>query len=126
MRQDYFTHAISIRVYHYLSHAEKRKFISKLLASMKIGGKIFIAIPNLYCPMRWITYKHAPLYNGSMLRKDVEKGGFRVEVEGSYNFFPPRMNFPSTSSLRIFELLCRKTPLIKYIGGLWFVQARKI
>ncbi len=35
---DYFTHAISSRGIHYLSEEEKKKFMSKLWKSMKVGG----------------------------------------------------------------------------------------
>lgn len=123
---DYFTHAISIRVIHYLCEEEKKKFISKLWDSTKIGGKIFIAVPNLFCPIRWFTYKHAPLYSGLKLKKLVESQGFKVNCIGSYNFFPPRIRFSHESPIKYIELFSRRIPIVKYIGGLWFVQGQRI
>lgn len=123
---DYFTHAISIRVIHYLSEEEKKKFMSKLWKSMKVGGKIFISIPNLFCPIRWFTYKHAPLFNGLNLKSLVESHGFKINRVGSYNFLPSNMRFSHDSSLRYVELFCRTIPIVNYTGGLWFIQAQKI
>ena len=94
---DYLSHTISIRVIQYLSEEEKRKFMSKLWKSMKIGGEIFISIPNLFCPIRWFTCKHAPLFNGLNLKSLVESDGFKINRVGSYNLFCHQTcDFPMT------------------------------
>jgi SAM-dependent methyltransferase len=121
----FYTHAISTRVIHYFSDDQKILFLDKIHDSLVISGKIFIAIPNRYCPLRWITYKHAPLYSGKRLCNLIGAHGFRVLSYGSYNFLPPFKRYQQKQYLKNYELIMKNISIFKYAGGLWYVTAEK-
>ena len=121
-----YSHAMSLRVLHYFTDKQKHDSLEKLRTLLTNDGKIFIAIPNKYCPLRWFTYKHAPLFSGKKLLRMIEEHGFKVDLYGSYNFLPPHKKLAQRKLLKSFEKLMRSTPILKYLGGMWFVTASRV
>lgn len=123
--ESYYTHIISTRVIHYFSDEEKILCLNKAYRLLRPGGKVFFAIPNRYCPPRWFTYHHA-LFSGLKLMRIMKDVGYVIHRVGSYNFIPTVRRFSHDSRIRNFELLLRHIPVIRLMGGLWFVYGQKI
>lgn len=113
----------SIRVLHYI--LEKEYILAKLYKSLKKGGGGLIIIPNGYCPYRWFTYKHAPLYPILKVKQIMEKVGYRNVTTGCYGFIPPIVNINFESPICYIEDILNKLPIINYLGGLAYAVGEK-
>ena len=115
----------STRVIHYLEDEEKQIVIQKIYSMLKSGGKVLIIIPNSYCPYRFFTYKHAPLYPIKRICLALEENKFRNVTWGSYGFIPPWKRFTWDNQFMKLELLLEKIPFVNLMGGLVYAYAEK-
>jgi len=114
---------ICIRVIHYIS--AKKKALKIMYDMLKKTGVIFISLPNIYCPLRWITY-HRPLYPIFKLKSELESIGFKKVKVRFYNFRVPFVRIKGDNKVcHIIEKSLRNTPLLRFLGGLSYVIAEK-
>lgn len=121
--EDKYDAFCSARVLHYIE--EKEYVLLKLYKSLKNRGKGLIIIPNRYCPYRWFTYKHAPLYSILKVKQIMEKVGFKNVRIGGYGFIPPIVNFSFKSPVCHIEDILDRIPIMNYLGALAYAIGEK-
>lgn len=120
--REHYNSFYSARVLHYIDR--KEFLIEKLYRSLKQGGKGMIILPNRFCPYRWFTYDHAPLYPIKSIGQMMERVGFTHIYYGGYGFIPPIKKFSHTSIVTVLERYLSSTPLSKF-AGLAYVVGQK-
>jgi ubiquinone/menaquinone biosynthesis C-methylase UbiE len=112
----------SSRVLHYIQ--DKRAALTNLHGALKPGGRGVVIIPNRYCPYRWFTYKHAPLFSIRRMGTLMQEVGFRNLQYGGFAFFPAHPRLPHTSVACRIDTALSRTPL-SHIAGLAYVRGTK-
>jgi len=112
----------STRVLHYIE--EKQTVINKLYRALKPGGRGMIVLPNLYCPYRWFTYKHAPLYPIKSVGEIMRAAGFQKVEYGGHGFLPARPRFRHTSVVCRLDSMLSRTPLNRFAGLAYVVGVK--
>lgn len=121
--QEKYDSFYSIRVLHYIE--EKEFMIDKFYKCLKKKGKGIVILPNRYCPYRLLTYKHAPLYPISKIKKYMEIVGFKNVKTGGYKIIPDFLNIQNSSKLCYIDDIFYKIPIINYVGGLAYAVGEK-
>lgn len=117
--RDHYDSFYSSRVLHYI---ERKGFvIEKLYQSLKEGGRGMIILPNKFCPYRWFTYKHAPLYSITSIGEIMNRIGFTHIYYGGYGFLPGNIRFSHNSIVPVLDRYLSLTPLRKFAGLVYVV-----
>jgi SAM-dependent methyltransferase len=112
----------SSRVLHYID--DKETVLRKIHASLNPGARAVIILPNSLNPIRWFTYKHAPLYSIRGMAELMHRVGFNDISEGGFGFFPPKPRLSHKSVVVSIDRALAKTPLSK-IAALAYVVGTK-
>jgi SAM-dependent methyltransferase len=112
----------STRVLHYVD--DKRGVLERLHRGLRPGGRGIVILPNRYCPYRWLTYHHAPLYPIGAVGKLMRDVGFTDLRYGGFGFLPPRPRLSHRSILCRVDYALSRTPL-GHLGALAWVMGRK-
>lgn len=121
--EDKYDSFYSIRVLHYIQ--EKEFVLKKLYNCLKKAGRGIVILPNMYCPYRLLTYKHAPLYSIFIVKKHMEQVGFKKVKTGSYGFIRDVTNLKFKLSISYIEDIFNKIPIVNYMGGLAYAVGEK-
>jgi ubiquinone/menaquinone biosynthesis C-methylase UbiE len=112
----------SSRVLHYIDR--KEVVLEKLYACLKQHGIGMVILPNRWCPYRWLTYRHAPLYPITCVGQMMECIGFKNVYYGGYGFIPALKRFAYDSMVAGIERYLSATRFRKF-GGLAYVVGQK-